>query len=131
MRIACLDSNVLFGVLAGRLPGEILERYDQLLIPSTVVGEFLCGIECDTKRGRQQKAVYDQFVASSSVRLTSVTPVTAEHYAKIFALLKHNGTPIPVNDIWIAASAMEHGAELITNDEHFSLIATLRVKGLS
>lgn len=130
MRTACLDSNVLFGVLSGRLPGALLERYDQLLIPSTVVGEFLCGIECDTKRGRQQKEIFDQFVAASSVRMTSVTPVTAEHYAKIFALLKHNGTPIPVNDIWIAASAMEHGAELITNDAHFSLIATLRVKSL-
>ena len=58
------------------------------------------------------------------------TLVTAEQYARIFALLKRNGTPIPVNDIWIAASAMEHGSELISNDEHFSLIATLRLKRL-
>ena len=130
MKTACLDSNVLFGVLAGRLPGTPLEQYDQLLIPSTVVGEFLCGIECDTQRGRLQKAVFDRFVAAPSVRLVAVTPVTAEQYARIFALLKRNGTPIPVNDIWIAASAMEHGSELISNDEHFSLIATLRLKRL-
>ena len=56
MRIACLDSNVLFGVLSGRLPGEILERYDQLLIPSTVVGEGIVarlGMTCRKQLGQR------------------------------------------------------------------------------
>ena len=46
-------------------------------------------------------------------------------YTRIAAQLKRQGTPIPTNDIWIAAQTMEHGAELITSDHHFERISGL------
>jgi tRNA(fMet)-specific endonuclease VapC len=51
--------------------------------------------------------------------------ITADRYSRIAAQLKQKGTPIPTNDIWIAAQTMEHGAELITSDQHFEKISGL------
>jgi len=48
--------------------------------------------------------------------------ITSDRYSRITAQLKQRGTPIPTNDIWIAAQSMEHGAELITADQHFERI---------
>jgi predicted nucleic acid-binding protein len=56
------------------------------------------------------------------VKLLDVTEETAERYAIILNSLWQAGTPIPTNDIWIAASAMEHGLELLTTDEHYQKV---------
>jgi predicted nucleic acid-binding protein len=56
-----------------------------------------------------------------------VTPETAERYAHIYAYLRKNGRPIPTNDLWIAASAMEHSAELLTCDAHFLSVVQILV----
>jgi predicted nucleic acid-binding protein len=53
------------------------------------------------------------------VGIVLITEDTAERYARIYAYLRTAGRPIPTNDLWIAASAMEHGAELLTTDRHF------------
>jgi predicted nucleic acid-binding protein len=53
---------------------------------------------------------------------------TAERYAAIFAFLRRQGTPIPTNDIWIAASAMEHGLSVLTRDPHFKKVPQVLVK---
>ncbi len=52
---------------------------------------------------------------------------TAEMYAKVYQELRAKGTPIPQNDMWIAASALEHGADLATRDEHFRFVPMLTV----
>jgi tRNA(fMet)-specific endonuclease VapC len=52
----------------------------------------------------------------------SVDDETAEYYAKVFCDLKKKGQPIPTNDMWIAASAMQHGLWLLSGDEHFRII---------
>jgi len=54
------------------------------------------------------------------VRLALIGEATAERYAVIYASLRSSGQPIPTNDLWIAASAMEHGTELVTLDRDFS-----------
>lgn len=59
--------------------------------------------------------------------IASVTDTTADFYATIYANLRRKGRPIPTNDMWIAASTMEHGAILITRDQHFAHIENLRV----
>ena len=56
-----------------------------------------------------------------------VTEATAEMYAKVFQALRDGGHPIPQNDMWIAASAIEHGADIATADEHFSFVPMLTV----
>ena len=61
------------------------------------------------------------------MRTVPVTDRTAELYAKVYQALRKEGRPIPQNDMWIAASALEHGADLATYDEHFNLIPMLTV----
>jgi len=56
------------------------------------------------------------------IKLIQVNEITADRYSRIAKQLKLKGTPIPTNDIWIAAQTMEHGAELITSDRHFEKI---------
>ena len=67
----------------------------------------------------------NRFLAHDAVETVSAGKVTADRYSRIATHLKHQGTPIPTNDIWIAAQAMEHGAELITTDAHFNKISGL------
>jgi tRNA(fMet)-specific endonuclease VapC len=59
------------------------------------------------------------------VELVQIGKITSDRYSRIAAQLKQQGTPIPTNDIWIAARTMEHGAELITSDHHFERISGL------
>ena len=56
------------------------------------------------------------------VPLLPVGQATAEHYSRIAAALRVNGTPIPTNDVWIAAHAMETGAQLVSADRHFDVV---------
>ena len=59
------------------------------------------------------------------VDLVQIGRTTADRYSRIAAQLKRHGTPIPTNDIWIAAQTIEHGAELISSDLHFEKISGL------
>ena len=67
----------------------------------------------------------DLFMRHEVVELVQVGSVTADRYSRIASYLKLKGTPIPTNDIWIAAQTMEYGAELVTSDRHFEKIAGL------
>ena len=83
-----------------------------------VIGELLFGF----KNGQRETANHEQltrFLQIPSVECPSVTKRTAEFFAMIMMQLRKAGTPIPTHDIWIAASAMEHGARLVTRDQHF------------
>ncbi|NOX61747.1 MAG: type II toxin-antitoxin system VapC family toxin, partial [Chloroflexi bacterium] len=61
----------------------------------------------------------------------TISQETAERYARIYAYLRQIGRPIPTNDLWIAASALEHNAELLTADRHFLAIPHILVFHLS
>lgn len=64
----------------------------------------------------------DEFLQHDVVEVAQIGKTTSDRYSRIAAQLKRNGTPIPSNDIWIAAQTMEYGAELITSDRHFNKI---------
>ena len=68
---------------------------------------------------------------SPRVKVVPTTAETAERYARIYAYLRSQGRPIPTNDLWIAASAMEHGAELITLDHHFQNMPQIAIHHLT
>ena len=70
-------------------------------------------------------AELDAFLADAHVEMFAVTPTTADRFGRIAAALRRAGTPIPTNDIWIAAHAFESGAELVTFDGHFASIPGL------
>ena len=64
----------------------------------------------------------NKFLQHEIVKFVQIEKITSDRYSRIAAQLKRQGTPIPTNDIWIAAQAMEYGAELITLDKHFETI---------
>lgn len=95
-----------------------LRRADEILLPSIVLGELLGGFAVGD-RSRRNRDELRLFLDSPRVRLASIGEATAERYAFIYASLRARGQPIPTNDLWIAASAMEHGTELVTLDRDF------------
>ena len=103
---------------------RLLANYDRLLVPSIVSGEVSAGF-FDTKQGNENKLRFFEFLSYPQIQSVPVTDRTAELYAKVYQALRKQGTPIPQNDMWIAASALEHGADLATYDEHFRLVPML------
>jgi tRNA(fMet)-specific endonuclease VapC len=103
-----------------------LRRAQQILVPTIVLGELLGGFAAGGRALRNRDELR-LFLQSPRVRLVSITADTAERYAVIYAALRASGNPIPTNDLWIAASAMEHGTELVTLDRDFRHIAQILV----
>lgn len=101
-----------------------LRRPRAVLVPSIVVGELLGGFARGSRRDRNERELAT-FLRRARVREVPITHETAERYAAIHASLRAAGTPIPTNDAWIAASAMEHGAELLTSDRHFASVSQI------
>lgn len=97
-----------------------------MLLPVTVIGEYRAGL-FDTAKGEENKKKLAFYLSKSSVNAVPVTERTTELYAKVYQALRKQGTPIPQNDMWIAASALEHGADIATTDEHFRLVPMLTV----
>jgi len=114
-----LDTSAYSAIRRGddRLQGPIREASEVLLTP-VVIGELLFGFMGGGSE-RQNRASLRDFVESARVSLLPLDEETAERYALIRDYLRHKGKPIPVNDLWIAASAAQHGLRLLTLDEHF------------
>jgi predicted nucleic acid-binding protein len=124
VRVA-VDTNRLVDLLRGdaRL-AERLGRCDEVWVPLMVLGEIKAGFHGGTQRLRNE-ALLQRFLAKSTVSVLFPGRETAEHYARIFVQLKRAGTPVPDNDLWIAALALEHDLTLITRDRHFERIPQL------
>ena len=114
-----LDTNAYSALLRGH--ADVARRVrgsEQVLLSSVVVGELLFGFR-NGSRYEANRQELDEFLASPFVSLLSVGMVTADRFGRIAAALKRRGRPLPTNDIWIAAHAMESGAELVSFDGHF------------
>ncbi|NJN83441.1 MAG: type II toxin-antitoxin system VapC family toxin [Caldilineaceae bacterium] len=106
-----------------------LQRASSILIPTVVLGELWAGFEVGARRERN-RAELELFLRSPRVKVVAITGETAERYALIYAHLRSARRPIPTNDLWIAAAAMEHGAELLTADSHFLHVPQIMVRFL-
>lgn len=102
----------------------LLQRAEYIGVNAVILGELLAGFRCGTKE-RQNRAELDQFLNSPRVNVITLDDETAEFYAQVFSELRQKGRPIPSNDLWLAASALQHGLALATYDEHFSNISSL------
>jgi tRNA(fMet)-specific endonuclease VapC len=129
MKKILIDTNIYSDAMRGeKYAVNILRRNVQVLISPVVIGELLAGF----KRGTQEeknKQQLNEFLSMERVFELSISSETSEFYAFILNQLKEQGTPIPTNDIWIAASAVENGAALATRDEHFPKIKGLIIIG--
>ncbi len=103
-----------------------LRTAEEILLPTIVLGELLGGFEAG-QQSRRNRDELDLFRGSPRVRLAAIGDATAERYAVIYAALRSMGQPIPTNDLWIAASTMEHGTELVTLDRDFAHVPQILV----
>ncbi len=103
-----------------------IRRAEEILLPTIVLGELLGGFAVGRKSRRNREEL-ELFRDSPRVRLASIGEATAKRYALIYASLRTLGKPIPTNDLWIAASAMEHGTELVTLDRDFTNVPQILV----
>ncbi|MFH1633283.1 MAG: type II toxin-antitoxin system VapC family toxin [Chloroflexota bacterium] len=109
---------------------EAIRNAPKILIPLVVFGELLAGFEVGSRR-EQNRQELTAFLRNPRVQLMPVTADTAERYALIYAYLRQKGRPIPTNDLWIAASSMEHSSELLTADKHFCHVPQIIVRMVS
>jgi len=127
MRPILVDTNAYTAFMRGDTSVlEVLAHAERLCINSVVLGELLGGFAAGTRESKN-RAELARFLDSPRVEVLPVTAQTADSYALIYLGLRRKEQPIPTNDLWIAASALEHGAALLTHDAHFAQIDGLRV----
>ena len=120
-----IDTNVYSNAMRGE--GSVvatLRRASHIGIASISIGELLSGFKGGTNE-QENRAQLAEFLDTPRVALYGVSEDTAEFYASILDGLRDSGTPIPTNDIWIAAVALEHGLRLFSMDHHFGAVAGL------
>ncbi len=103
---------------------EIIVKTELIVFSPVVLGELMFGFR-NGSRFKKNMDDLNRFLEHEAVDLAPIGKITSDRYSRIAAQLRLQGTPIPTNDIWIAAQAMEHGAELITSDKHFDKISGL------
>jgi predicted nucleic acid-binding protein len=121
-----IDTCVLVDAIGkgANIPLKI-EMGDIVFLSTVAIGEFKAGLD-STRRGRREYDALSDFLRLPNVVQITLTPATTDLYAKVFRSLREKGRPIPVNDIWLAAQALEHGAVLVSSDRHFEEVANLQ-----
>ena len=122
-----IDTSVYIDLLGGKEAAkERVQDCSRAYFSVITLGEVLAGLSAGEPLNRGSKLFYS-FCDENGIDILPVTVKTAEHYAHIFRWLKDQGTPIPANDIWIAAVAAEHGLSLATSDKHFKYVPHIQL----
>ena len=117
-----LDTSAYVGFKRNAIEAvEIIVKAELIVFSPVVIGELMFGFRNGT-RFKENMDDLDRFLNHEAVNLLPIGKITSDRYSRIAVKLRQQGTPIPTNDIWIAAQAMEQGAELITSDQHFDKI---------
>lgn len=126
MRPIAIDTNAYTAFKRGD-PAivAVLQHAPGIIVSTTVLGELLGGFAAG-QRESINRAELTRFINAARVKVVPITAATADIYALVYAALRRKGQPIPTNDLWIAASSLEHGAALLTLDAHFQNIDGLR-----
>jgi tRNA(fMet)-specific endonuclease VapC len=120
-----LDTSAYAQLRRGHLAAlDVVAHATAVLMPTIVLGELEAGFLMGS-RVRENRKSLAEFLDEPGVIITPVTRDVSVQYGRLFALLKRQGSPIPTNDIWIAACTLASGAVLVTFDRHYDRIATL------
>ena len=120
-----LDTSAYVGFKRNAVEAlEMIVKAELIVFSPVVMGELMFGFRNGT-RFKENMDDLDRFLKHEAVDLMPIGKITSDRYSRIAVKLRQQGTPIPTNDIWIAAQAMEQGAELITSDQHFDKISGL------
>ena len=103
---------------------DLIAAAEMVFLPTIVLGELEAGFALG-RRELENRTLLTEFLAEPFVAVLPVTPTVARHYGRLFASLRRAGTPIPINDIWIAATTFDCGGHLLTFDGDFSNVAAL------
>jgi tRNA(fMet)-specific endonuclease VapC len=119
-----LDTNGLSALAEGEPRLEpILRKATQIAVPVIVLGEYRYGIQQSRERQRYEHWLVEYL---PKFRVLNVDEQTTTSYASVRGGLKRAGTPIPSNDVWIAALCRQHSLPVLSRDRHFDLVPGLR-----
>lgn len=120
-----LDTNAYVGFKRGytQLVEYILQA-DTVWMSPIVLGELMFGFRNGSRLAKNMEELR-VFLSHPAVQIVDMNEITSDRYSRIAARLKKQGTPIPSNDIWIAAQTLQTGAELVTLDNHFEKVPGL------
>ncbi len=122
-----LDTNALSALWRGdERVLDALDQADNVLMSIVVIGELHAGFQGGTQI-RENRMRLAAFLTKPTIRTLELSVETAEIYGQIKDTLRRAGTPIPINDVWLSAQAIETGAVLISFDSHFSKVAGVRL----
>jgi tRNA(fMet)-specific endonuclease VapC len=126
MKSIILDTNAYIRLLTGEEDVlDVIGTAETVYMSIFVLGELYAGFAGGTKE-RGNKDTLNRFLRKPSVKILNATSETAEVFGMVKQELKKTGTPLPINDVWIAAHTLETGSTLVTYDDHFKNIAGIR-----
>ena len=126
MRVA-LDANRYTDLCRGDFAvATILQEADEVYLPFVVLAELRAGFTLG-KLGKENERVLVQFLRKPAVDVLYAGETTTRAYAGLYHQLRRQGTPIPINDLWIAALAVEHNLVLCSRDAHFRHLPQLEI----
>ena len=124
MRVA-LDTNCYTDLSRGDdLVVKLVATANEIWLPFVVLGELRAGFAAGSQEARNE-AVLRRFLLKPGVAILYAGEQTTHHYASVYRQLRKQGTPIPTNDMWIAALVLEHSLMLCARDAHFDALPQL------
>ena len=103
---------------------DVIEFADEVWLPFVVVGELRAGFAVGTQ-GPRNEASLRRFLLKPGVGVLYADEQTTHHYATVYRQLRKQGSPIPTNDMWIAALVLQHSLTLYDRDAHFDSLPQL------
>ncbi len=127
MKAVLPDTNAFSALFKGdERVVKALSAAETVRVSTVVMGELYFGFK-NGSRYRKNREVLDRFLQKPTVKIVNVSPDTADIFSEIYLNLKKKGNPVPMNDLWIAAQAVENAAVVLTFDRHFLRIPGVRV----
>ena len=127
MKKIILDTNAYTRLLVGEEEVlNVLSVTEIVYMSIFVLGELYAGFEGGSK-DRENKETLHDFLLKTTVKILNATAETAEIFGNVKCNLRKAGTPIPINDVWIASHGIETGSTIVTYDSHFKKISGIRL----
>ncbi len=127
MKKIIIDTNAYTRFLTGDEDVlDVIAAAETTYLSIFVLGELYAGFAGGTKESKNKDALR-QFLLKATVKILNATSETAEVFGFVKSNLRMAGTPVPINDVWIAAHGIETGSTIITYDTHFKKIAGVRL----
>jgi len=118
-RKVMMDTSAYVAFLSGSPEAKgAAQKADEIVFNPVVLGELKAGFLMG-RNEKRNRAILKDFLSSPRVIMAEMDEETSERYAVIVQSLRMKGTPIPTNDAWIAASAMQHGLKVLTTDKYY------------